>query len=254
MKVARGTDYVLLALAALLAWQALHFLSGDMGLSSPAATLTKIAELAATADFWANVAETLRALALAALIAAVGGVMIGLALGVHQVSHEVAEPILVVFYSLPKVVLYPVLLLVFGLGMSAKVAFGVLHEIFPMIIFTMNAVKDINPVYVRAARVMRLSHVETARTVLMPAVLPEILTGLRLSFSLSLLGVLIGELFASQRGLGFMLVQAMDFNDVDTITAVAMFLALIALAANGALLAIIAYARRGATPGASATA
>jgi NitT/TauT family transport system permease protein len=123
-----------------------------------------------------------------------------------------------------------------------------------MIIFTMNAVKEINPVYLRTARVMRLSHVETARTVLMPAVLPEILTGLRLTFSLSLLGVLIGELFASQRGLGFMLVQAMGFNDVDTITAVAMFLAMIALTANGALLAIIAYARRGAAPGASSAA
>jgi NitT/TauT family transport system permease protein len=210
MKPARGIDYVLLALAALLAWQALHFLSGDLGLSSPAATLAKIAELAATADFWANVAETLRALAMAASIAVVAGVIIGVAL-------------------------------------------GALHGIFPMIIFTMNAVKNINPVYVRAARVMRLSHVETARTVLMPAVLPEILTGLRLSFSLSLLGVLIGELFASQRGLGFMLVQAMGFNDVDTITAVAMFLALIALAANGALLAIIAYARPGAAPGALPT-
>jgi NitT/TauT family transport system permease protein len=251
MKAARGIDYVLLVLAALLAWQALHFLSGDLGLSSPAVTLAKIAELAITADFWANVAETLRALAMAALIAAVGGVLIGVALGAHKVSSEVAEPILIAFYSLPKIVLYPVLLLVFGLGISAKVAFGALHGIFPMIIFTMNAVKDINPVHVRTARVMRLSHVETARTVLMPAILPEILTGLRLSFSLSLLGVLIGELFASQRGLGFMLVQAMGFNDVDTITAVAVFLALIALAANGALLAIIAFARRGAAPSAS---
>ena len=254
MKAARGIDYVLLALAALLAWEALHFLSGDLGLSSPAATLAKMAELAVTADFWANVAETLRALALAALFAIVGGVIIGVSLGAHQVSNEVAEPILIAFYSLPKVVLYPVLLLVFGLGISAKVAFGALHGIFPMIIFTMNAVKEINPVYLRTARVMRLSHVETARTVLMPAVLPEILTGLRLTFSLSLLGVLIGELFASQRGLGFMLVQAMGFNDVDTITAVAMFLAMIALTANGALLAIIAYARRGAAPGASSAA
>jgi NitT/TauT family transport system permease protein len=251
---ARLIDTLLLVLAALLAWQALHLLSGALGLTSPAATFVKLSELAATADFWANVAETLRALAIAAAIAAVAGVAIGVALGAHRISGEVAEPILVIFYSLPKVVLYPLLLLIFGLGLSAKVAFGALHGVFPMIIVTMNAVRQINPIYLRTARVMRLSRLDTARTVLMPAVLPELLTGLRLCVALSLLGVLVGELFASQRGLGFMLVQAMGFNDVDTITAVAVFLALIALAANAALLALISYAGRGSARSASTTA
>jgi NitT/TauT family transport system permease protein len=245
MNTGRALDYLILAVAVLLAWQGLHAVSGDLGLSSPASTVAKIAELSATAEFWGNVSETLRALVIAVLIASIGGLVLGTMLGAHQLSSEVAGPILVTFYSLPKIVLYPLLLLTFGLGLSAKVAFGALHGIFPMTIFAMNAVRNINPIYVRTARVMRLSPLVTARTVLLPAVLPEVLSGLRLCFALSLLGVIIGELFASQQGLGFMLIQAMGFHDVDTMTAVAVFLAAISLAANGILLTAVAYVRKG---------
>jgi NitT/TauT family transport system permease protein len=245
MNTRRAFDYLILAATVLLAWQGLHAASGELGLSSPARTVAKIAELATTPEFWGNVGETLRALVIAALIASIGGLVLGTLLGAHQLSGELAGPILVTFYSLPKIVLYPLLLLIFGLGLSAKVAFGALHGIFPMTIFAMNAVRNINPIYVRTARVLRLSPLVTARTILLPAVLPEILSGLRLSFALSLLGVIIGELFASQQGLGFMLIQAMGFHDVDTITAVAVLLAAIALAANGILLAVVAHVRKG---------
>ena len=67
----------------------------------------------------------------------------GLALGAHRLSGEVAEPILVALYSIPKITLYPVILLLFGLGISAKIAFGVIHGIIPVILFTMNAVRNI---------------------------------------------------------------------------------------------------------------
>src|SRR5262249_20596530 len=161
-------DYLILAASVLLVWQGLHAVSGDLGLSSPATTLAKIAELSATGEFWSNVRETLRALVIAALIASTGGLVLGTLLGSHQLSSEVAGPILVTFYSLPKIVLYPLLLLIFGLGLPAKVAFGALHGIFPMTILAMNAVRSINPIYLRTARVMRLSPLATARTVLLP--------------------------------------------------------------------------------------
>ena len=64
---------------------------------------------------------------------------LGLALGAHRLSGEVAAPILVALYSIPKITLYPVILLLFGLGISAKIAFGVIHGIIPVIMFTMNA-------------------------------------------------------------------------------------------------------------------
>ena len=64
-------------------------------------------------------------------------------LGAHRLSGEVTEPILTALYSIPKITLYPVILLLFGLGISAKIAFGVIHGIIPVILFTMNAVRNI---------------------------------------------------------------------------------------------------------------
>ena len=70
----------------------------------------------------------------------------------------------------------------------------------------------------------------------MPATLPEIVAGFRVGFALTLLGTLIGEMFASQRGIGYMLVQAMETNDTGTIMALALLLVTIATAASSVLL------------------
>ena len=141
-------------------------------------------------------------------------------------------------YSIPKITLYPVILLLFGLGMPAKVAFGALHGIIPVVLFTMNAVRNINRTYLRAGRAMRLSPSQTGWFVLVPATLPEIFSGLRIGFSLTLLGTMLGELFASQRGLGFLLMTAIDLHDVKTILAIAIFISIFAVTLNSVMLAV----------------
>jgi len=129
--------------------------------------------------------------------------------------------------------LYPIILLIFGLGLSAKVAFGVIHGIFPVAIFTMNAVRNVSPVYYRTARIMRLSPGSTVATMMLPAALPEILTGVRIGIALTLLGTLIGELFASTSGLGFALIRATDVHAVADIMAITMLLFVFAASVNG---------------------
>ena len=137
------------------------------------------------------------------------------------------------------------ILLLFGLGMPAKVAFGALHGIIPVVLFTMNAVRNVNRTYLRAGRAMRLTPAQMAWHILIPATLPEIFTGLRIGFSLTLLGTMLGELFASQRGLGFLLMTAIDLNDVQTILAIAVLISLFAVVANSILLAIDRRLHRG---------
>jgi NitT/TauT family transport system permease protein len=131
-----------------------------------------------------------------------------------------------------------VILLLFGLGISAKIAFGVIHGIIPVAIFTMNAVRNLRAVYFRAAKAMRLSRLQTAATIVIPATIPEIVSGFRLGFALTLLGTLIGEMFASQRGIGYMLVKAMETNDVLTVMALALLLITLATIASSILLSI----------------
>jgi NitT/TauT family transport system permease protein len=162
----------------------------------------------------------------------------------RRFAGEVTEPILSSFYTIPKVTLYPVMLLIFGLGMSAKVAFGVIHGIIPVMLFTIAGVKNIEPVLLRTARVLRLSPAQTALSVLAPAVTPEIITGLRVGFALTLLGALIGEMFASQRGLGFLIINGIEVHDVRMMTTVTLIVVVFAVAANSLMLALDRHAHR----------
>jgi NitT/TauT family transport system permease protein len=111
-----------------------------------------------------------------------------------------------------------------------------MHGLIPVSIFTMNAIMQIKAVYWRTGRALRLSPRQTALTIALPAVVPEVIAGARIGFSLTLLGVLIGEMFASQRGLGFLITRAMGLGDIATIMAVAVFLSIFAIGANALLL------------------
>lgn len=234
--LARAFDVLLLLAAIAAFWQGLHWFAGEVAISSPADTLRHLAVQFGRPRFWLHMEESLLAFAYALALAWAGGIALGVWLGAARFAGEVAEPMLVALYSLPKVTLYPLVLLVFGLGMEAKVTFGAIHGILPVAIFAMNAVRNIKPVHVKAARAMRLTPFDAARRVLVPASLPEIVTGLRIGFSLTLLGVVIGEMFASQRGLGFMIVNAIGMADTRTMLAVTLLLFVFAATANAGLL------------------
>lgn len=231
----RTLDVVLLLLAALAIWEALH-LAAPFALTSPAGTATRAWSMLTSTTFWPHAAETAKAFLYALLLAVAGGLATGFGLGLNRTGAEVAEPILVSVYSLPKVTLYPLILLIFGLGLPAKVAFGTLHGFIPIALFAMNAVRNTADVHIRTARVLRLSRAQTLLTIVIPGALPEIVSGLRIGFSLTLLGVLIGEMFASQRGLGYLLMNAIGLHDVPTIMATILLLGIVSVSASALLL------------------
>jgi NitT/TauT family transport system permease protein len=231
-------DAVVIMAAILAIWLGLHAYAGDVAITAPVRTFAFAGELLSRASFWGHVGATMSAFGLALVISSVAGVAFGLVLGMRHFAGEVAEPILGSLYTIPKVTLYPLMLLIFGLGMSAKVAFGVIHGLIPVMLFTMAAVRNIPPVLLRTARALHLSPMQTALSVLAPAVTPEIVTGLRVGFALTLLGVLIGEMFASQRGLGFLIINGINNHDVRMTTAVTLIVVVFAVAANGLMLAL----------------
>ena len=234
----RWRDPLLLIAILLAGWQLLYLAVGDVGLSSPSRTVRNVTAMLGDARFLPHIRETLLAFTQAFAIALAAGLLIGLTLGASRLTGEVAEPILVTLYSIPKVTLYPVILLVFGIGMPAKVAFGAIHGIVPISLFAMNAIRNIAPVHLRTARVLRLSPVETAGKILLRAALPEIVTGIRVGFSLTLIGTLLGEMFGAQRGLGFLLMQAMSLHEMERIMSITLVLVVFAAAVNAVLLAL----------------
>jgi NitT/TauT family transport system permease protein len=238
-------DHLMLLAGLLALWQLVHWAVGPDVLSSPWATILRAGELMATRAFWDHAAATTTAFGVAAVISILGGIALGLWLGLRRFAGDVADPILGTLYSIPKITLYPIILLLFGLGVSAKIAFGVIHGVFPIAIFTMNAVRNVAPVYHRTARVLRLPPPVAALTIMTPAALPEMLAGIRIGVALTLLGVLIGELFASTSGLGFALIRAMDTHAVDDIMAITLLLFVFAACVNALLRFVERRARHG---------
>jgi NitT/TauT family transport system permease protein len=232
----RVTDTLILFAVLLAIWQGLHQLAGSTALPAPLPTLSFLMHDIGTARFAANAAATAEAFVLALALAYAIGLAVGVWMGAHRLSGIVGEPILVVLYSLPKIVLYPVVLLICGLGMSGKVVFGAMHGILPVALLTMGAIRAIPPVYLRSARSLRLTHWQTITAVLIPAALPEMFTGLRIGFTVTLLGVLLGEMFASKQGLGFLIMNAMSLAQSEEMLTVAIVLFTFAAAANALLL------------------
>ena len=232
----RAADTLILFIVMLAIWEVLHRIAGSTALPAPLATMTYLIHVVPSPRFAANAAATLLAFSFALALAYAIGLAVGVWMGAHRLSGAVGEPILVAIYSLPKITLYPVVLLIFGLGISGKVAFGAMHGILPVALLTMGAIRAIPPVYLRSARTLHLSPWQTIATVLLPAALPEVFTGLRIGFTVTLLGVLLGEMFASKLGLGAMIMNAMSLAQSEEMMTVAIVLFAFAAIANALLL------------------
>jgi NitT/TauT family transport system permease protein len=232
----RTTDTLLIIIVIALIWQGLARWVGSTALPGPLPTLSYFAQFVPSARFAANAAATALAFALALALAYGVGLIIGVWMGAHRLSGAVGEPILITVYSLPKITLYPVLLLIFGLSLSGKVTFGAIHGILPVALLTMAAIRNIPPVFIKSARTLRLSAWQTICTVLLPAVIPEIIAGLRIGFTVTLLGVLLAEMFASKDGLGFLIINAMNLLQTKEMITIAVVLFAFAATANALLL------------------
>ncbi len=231
-----ATGAVVFALG--VVWQLVHMRVGDAALAGPAGTLVHLAGLLGTAAFWEHISETARALFLALLISCGVGALVGLLIGLSRRASDVGAPMLITLSAMPKVTLYPIILLFAGIGMGAKVTFGVLHGVIPMMIIAMGAIQSMHPNLLRTARVLRLSKAQTLGTIVLPAVVPEIVTGIRISFSITVLGVMVGEMFASSRGLGFLIMNGINVNDTSTMMAVTILIGVFAVTINSLLLAL----------------
>jgi NitT/TauT family transport system permease protein len=229
---------LILIVLILIFWEVCYLIVGDVALRSPWQTVSFLGKLMRTDTFWGHLSESMQAFAWALVIAVAMGLAIGFALGLHRLSGDAFEPMLVALYSIPKITLYPILLLAFGLGISAKIAFGAIHGIIPVALFTLTAVRSIKPILIKTGRVLKLSPSLMVRTVLFPAAVPEIFTGIRVGFSLTLVGTVLGEMFASQRGLGYLLMNAISLYNVDLIMSVTFLLVVFAATVNTIMLVI----------------
>ena len=147
--------------------------------------------------------KTLIAYALAVTLGIGGGLLLG---GVRYL-HDVLNPFVVALYALPKILVLPWILLAFGLGLTPAVVYGVLQGFFPICLLVAGGVRDIDRTPLRVAHSMGATPWQVYTKVILPAVLPAVLAGMRLGIVFCLLGVLVVEMFGGIRGMGFLLVS-----------------------------------------------
>jgi NitT/TauT family transport system permease protein len=185
-------------------------------------------------DGWiySPLADSMKAVFGGFLIAAGVGLPLGVLLGRSRFLGSVFDPLIAGTFAVPRIIIYPVLLAYFGVGVSAKLWMAAISAFFPIVMNTTAGVRDVNPTLVKMGRSMSCSAWQLARKIYLPASAPTVAVGLRIGFSISFISVVIAELFASSDGLGRVMDRAYAFQQLPRMYAVVLLISLIALVGN----------------------
>jgi NitT/TauT family transport system permease protein len=160
------------------------------------------------------------------------GLTVGLIVGLHRFTRGAIYPIILLLYAMPLATILPLFVLVFGIGAASKIAFGVSHGVFPIIVSVAAGVQNIKPILLTSARSMGASRRQTLLSVVFPHMIPSFFTGMRLGMSAVLLGVLLAELYVSQAGVGYFTSMFAQTFQPQNLFALVVVLAAIAVALN----------------------
>ena len=139
---------------------------------------------------------------IAFVLAVIVGAIVGVAIGITTLGRRSFFPFILLLWGLPQVVVLPLVILVFGLGPVSRVAFGFTHGVLPVIVTTVTGMRSVSPLLLSSARSMGASQAQVLRHIIFPTMVATVFTGLRLAMSLTLLGVVLAELFVSSNGIG----------------------------------------------------
>lgn len=165
------------------------------------------------------------------LLAAVIGIAFGILIGASTMVADYTEVYLDALYATPLVAIAPLLILWLGIGIASKVAVVFLISVFPIVISTASGVRNVDAHYLEVARAFGAREAQIVAKVMVPAALPFVLTGIRLAVGRAIVGVVVGEVFGSNAGLGYLIYTAGQTFDVPTL-----FSAVLCLAAAGVFL------------------
>jgi len=163
---------------------------------------------------------------------------LGIFLGRVRILGDIIEPVIELVRPLPPIALIPVWMIFLGIGDAAKIAVVAYGASFPILINAIDAVRSLHPMLSHVARSLRLTRAERMRFVDLPAALPRIAAGIRLSIAVSLLLAVVAEMLLSTDGLGAFLVRSQESFRIDDVLATLLLIVLVSLVANLATEAI----------------
>jgi NitT/TauT family transport system permease protein len=217
----------------LVAWEvAARWFIDPLFIAPPSRVFTSLGTVWRTPGVPSALRLTFFELAVAFTISVVLGLGVGLAVGLQPFARRSLMPIILLLYGLPQITILPLFILYFGIGAASKIAFGVTHGTFPIIITVVAGVQNMKPILLTSARSMGASRWHILRWVIFPHMIPSFFAGMRLGMTGVLLGVLLAELYVSTAGIGhFTTLFTENFDPTKLFGLVAM-LAAMAIALN----------------------
>jgi NitT/TauT family transport system permease protein len=198
--------------------------------SSPAAVVERLVSLISTGELWPHLTQTLIEVALGLLIGVPLGALTGMALGFSTLLGGWLLPYMMALYSLPRVVLAPLFIIWFGVGLFSKVTMVVTMVVFVIFYNVYQGVQEIDRDLLDVTKSLRANRFQTLRWVVLPSLVPWLITGLRLSIGIALIGAVIAELIAANQGLGYYIKFSSNMLDVTGVFAGLAVITIVAIA------------------------
>jgi ABC-type nitrate/sulfonate/bicarbonate transport system permease component len=202
-------------------------------LPGPWLVLGNVLDMAVRGQLWIHLAATLERVALGFGAGAALGVGLGLAAGHFTPIRHVVEPLVELLRPIPPLAMLPMFIVWVGIGETSKVGFITYATFFPIFLTTITGVRQIDPLLLRAAQSLGARGVGLFTRVILPAALPDILTGLRLGVALAFFVIVISEFIGAEHGLGYLINDGRNFFLVPQMLGAAVVLGLLGYAGSG---------------------
>jgi len=191
-----------------------------------------LAELLTSSDYYFHLGVTAAEIGAALAIGGLSGLLVGLVLGANRFLSRAFESYLYYLGPAPKIIFFPVMIMWFGVGPESKIALGVLSCFFPVALSVAAGMRQIDKVLIRVGESFRATTVQMALKIYLPAMRYPIINGFRLGFGFALIGALLAETKLSNKGIGFLIIQAYSVFEMPRMYAMLIVLFVLAIGAN----------------------
>ena len=168
-------------------------------------------KLAASGELWTDAHVSLQRSLTGFGIALAVGIPLGLLIGWYPIAAELLSPVLAIFLNTAAIALLPVFTLILGIGETSKISIIVYASVWPVLYNTISGVRHVDPLLVKSARSLGVSHLRLFQKVILPAAVPTIFTGVRLAGAASILVLITTEMVGAKAGLGYLILNS-QFN------------------------------------------
>lgn len=204
----------------LLFWElASGRLADPFFVSSPSRLFGRLVTWFSTGSIYPHLMVTLQAMLTGFAIGAFLGFLVGVIFGRFRFVADVLEPYISALYSLPMIALTPLFIMWFGIGISSKIAVAAVAVFFVVFSNTFSGIREVNPLYVHATRIMGATPWQVTWTVMLPSATAWMIAGLKVSVPYALVGAVVGEFMSSNRGVGFLIAEATGLFNTDAVFA-----------------------------------